>query len=136
MRIKEQSVDKRITKELNNLGCWWHKNQGNLYQKSGRPDFEACINGRTYGIEAKAGNGHPLKMNQLFEGYRLYRSGGVFIVAFNDYESLFKIKPQRFTFNLDESKITSLSNQDYQKLESLYVTINHARQSVRFQKDI
>lgn len=133
--MREIKVDKKITNDLNSLDhCWWFKNQGNVYTQSGRPDYTALWHGHHYEIEAKAGNGHPLGMAQLFKGYQIVDAGGVFIVAFPDYTSIKDVSIQKLDVQLHANKANQLSVAEYDWLNRLRMQINRQKKTVAFKR--
>lgn len=134
--MRETVVDKLIITDLKAMEeqgiCTWHKNEGNLYQTSGRADFTACVKGRYVDIEAKAGNGHLLRLNQLFEGYKTCKAGGYFVVAFPDYTSLMELPIEYIDWNLDVKKANELRDKDLENAIALQSKINKEKRSVRY----
>lgn len=136
--MRETVVDKLIIKDLKMMEeegkCSWHKNEGNMYQTSGRADFTACINGQYIDIEAKAGNGHLLKLNQLFEGYKTCKAGGFFIVAFPDYTHVYDLPVEYINWNLTAKKANELRDEELKKMSDLRNKINREKRSVLYRK--
>lgn len=133
--MKEIKVDNIIKRDLESYGTgmYWRKKQANTYQKNGTADYYGSYRGKYFSIEAKAGNGHPLSMAQMFDGYLVVKAGGVFIVAFPDYTTFTKIK--RCKINLDfgnTNRCNELSIEDYGKLENLCRKLNSDRKTVMF----
>lgn len=133
--MRESKVDKQIEQDLKSLpNTWYKKIHANVYQQAGVPDFLGCYRGRFFAIEAKAGNGHKLGMMQLFNGYQIAKSGGIFIVAYPDYESLATVHLQHFNFELCGEQPNQLSKDEYATLETLYRRINQDKITVAFAK--
>lgn len=136
--MRETVVDKLIIQDLKNMEivgqCNWHKNEGNIYQTNGRADFTACIEGKYYDIEAKAGNGHLLKLNQLFEGYKTCKAGGCFVVAFPDYIHLFDLPVEYINFDLSVKKANELRDEELKIMSDLRSKINHEKKSVLYKR--
>ncbi len=57
MATPESKVKDRIKGIFKAHGVYWLMPMGTGYGKSGVPDFIACINGKFFGVEAKAGKG-------------------------------------------------------------------------------
>lgn len=74
--MREISVDNLIKRDLDGFGAdvYWRKKHANKYQKNGTADYYGAYKGKYISIEAKAGNGHPLSMAQLFDGYQVVRA--------------------------------------------------------------
>lgn len=53
----------------------------NAYTKVGVPDILACVNGHFVGIEVKAPNGKPSKL-QLYNIEEIKKSGGIAMVLY------------------------------------------------------
>ena len=133
--MRESKVDKQIEQDLKSLpNTWYKKIHAIVYQQTGVPDFLGCYQGRFFAIEAKAGNGHRLGMMQLFNGYQIVTSGGLFVVAFPGYGSLATTHRQRFNFELHGDQPNRLSKDEYALLEALYKQINRDRVTVTFEK--
>lgn len=132
--MRESVVDKIIKKDLASYGeeCYFKKAQGNVYQQAGTPDYYGSMKGKYFAIEAKAGNGHPLGMAQLFNGYKIVRSGGVFVVAFPDYTTFVDIPRHHFGLELHGDKANQLSDEEYDQLEKIYHQVNAEKKSIMF----
>lgn len=132
--MRENVIDKIIEKELNyykKLGiCWYTKKHANRYQQSGVPDFLGCYKGVFFAIEAKAGNGHNVSMAQLFNGYKIAQSGGIFIIAFSDYKSIPETPVKKANLKLQADKANKLSDKEYDELENIFNEINHEKKSI------
>ena len=134
--MTEQDVENLVLKDLSERCCWYNKSQGNIYQKSGVPDYLVCLEGEFIGIETKAHNGHQLTIAQLFNGYKIVsHAEGKFIVAFGAYSKLEYLPKE--TFNLsDDAKnaqeAIELSEADYLKLETIWSKVNKTKKSVLF----
>lgn len=138
--MRETKVDKLIINDLKTLEdqgiCSWHKNEGNMYQTSGRADFTACVDGRYVDIEAKAGNGHPLKLNQLFEGYKTCKTGGIFIVAFPDYTKMEDLPIEYINWNLSVKKANELRDDELEMVATFRNKINQEKRSVLYVRHV
>lgn len=133
--MREISVDNLIKRDLDSFGAnvYWRKKHANKYQKNGTADYYGTYKGKYISIEAKAGNGHPLSMAQLFDGYQVVRAGGAFVVAFPDYTSFLKAERHKMTFDFSYAqKANELLTEDYSKLESLCKTINKNKKTMMF----
>jgi hypothetical protein len=70
----ETALKNQINNYLKSLGrdIWFFKVHGSSAQKAGVPDTVGCINGRFFGMEAKAGNNQPsLKQDREINLIRL-----------------------------------------------------------------
>jgi Holliday junction resolvase len=78
----EKHIENQIKRYLDQLGVWYMKIHGSMYQKSGVPDLIACINGTFVGIEVKRPGGivSPL---QKFNIDEIHRNGGIAFVAYS-----------------------------------------------------
>lgn len=131
--MRESKVDKLIETDLQNLpDVWYKKIHANVYQQTGVPDFLGSFQGRFFAIEAKAGNGHTLGVMQLFNGYKIAQSGGIFVVAYPDYTSLMDLEFQEFDFELHGEQPNKLSREEYALLEKVYRQINADKKTVAF----
>lgn len=134
--MRETVVDRLIISDLKDLEsqgkCSWHKNEGNMYQTSGRADFTACVEGHYVDIEAKAGNGHPVKLNQLFEGYKTCKANGIFIVAFPDYTKMEELPIEELNWNLSVNKANELRDEELEMVAAFRNKINREKRSVMY----
>lgn len=136
--MKESKVDRSVREDIEANEGWLIKDQANIYQRKGIPDLIICtpaLKGRLLGIETKAGNGHPLTMAQMFEGYKITIAGGMYIVAYSDYKSFTELTPNKITLSTSAKKAKSalgLSKSDYEKLESIWKKINTEKKTVAF----
>jgi Holliday junction resolvase len=78
----EKHIENQIKRYLDNLGVWYMKVHGSMYQKSGVPDIIACINGTFIGIEVKRPGGVVSSLQQ-YNIDEIHRSGGVAFVAYS-----------------------------------------------------
>lgn len=133
--MKEIKVDNIIRRDLESYGVdmYWRKKHANTYQKNGTADYYGTYRGKYFSIEAKAGNGHPLSMAQIFDGYAVVRAGGVFVVAFPDYTTFTKLKRRKMNFDFGGVvKCNELPVEDYEKLEKLCRELNRKKETVMF----
>lgn len=132
----EKSVEKIVVKQLNQDGYYYNNEQGNIYTKNGVPDLTCCVQGRYIGIETKAGNGHKLTVAQLFEGYKIVRCGGVYIVAYKDFNSFDEYlndEGEKYTLSSAAKTVSGaneLSLDDYALLEEMWLKINKEKKTV------
>ena len=83
----EKNFENKIKKFLEENGCWYVKFFANAYTKVGVPDILACVNGHFVGIEVKAPNGKPSKL-QLYNIDQIKKSGGIAMVLYpKDFDS-------------------------------------------------
>lgn len=132
---KESYVEKVVQENILAKNGYISKKQGNLFQKSGEADFFACVNGQAISIETKARNGHAITMAQLYEGYKFTVSGGLFIIAYEDYVDYTELPS--YTFGLSKEAVlsrnaTDLSLKDYSILEKIYNAVNKEKISKIF----
>lgn len=59
---------------------YWFMPVANLFTRAGVPDLVACLNGQFIGIECKAGNNTPTKLQEL-NLERIQTAGGIAIVV-------------------------------------------------------
>lgn len=82
----EKTFENRIKKYLDSLNIYYVKYFANGYTKSGVPDILASVNGVFVGIEVKAENGKPSKL-QLHHRDRIRKAGGISVVVYpKDFE--------------------------------------------------
>lgn len=129
--MKESKVEKLVTDWFNaqKPHIWYMKTQGNLYSKDGAPDYTGTYYGRGFGVETKAGNGHPLSMVQLHEGLKLAHAGAIFVVAFADFKGLDDALRNAEHIDIPERILTAkslvmLSSDDYALLKTLHKSLN------------
>lgn len=134
-KMIEKNVETIVRQQLDLLDAWYYKTQGNLYSKIGVPDFSAIINSKGYGIETKCGNGHKVNIAQLFQGYKIVQAGGVYVLAYEDFVD-FESCQKEFFFLSNNAKhaknAVELTDEDYNKLEYLYITLNKNKTSTIF----
>lgn len=132
--MREQKVDSMIVKDLDGYqNLYWRKKQANMYQPNGTADYYGCYRGKYFSIEAKAGNGHPLSPAQLFDGYLVVHSGGIFIVAFPDYTTFVDIPREKMKFEFGNAKkANQLTKEQYAELEVMFKRINQEKRSIMF----
>lgn len=78
----EKHIENQIKRYLDNLGVWYMKVHGSMYQKAGVPDILCCIKGTFVAIEVKRPNGiiSPLQQFNIDE---IHKNGGVAFVAYS-----------------------------------------------------
>jgi len=76
----EGKIKTKIKKVLDKLGAYYTMPATGGYGSSGVPDFVGCIEGRFFGIEAKAGNNQPTAL-QLSHLKRIAEAGGMALVV-------------------------------------------------------
>lgn len=90
MRYKPEAyVKQRIRELFDKYGVWYFMPRGTAFGRSGIPDFIACVNGRFFGIEAKANiNCRPTAM-QLKHMRDINERGGIaFVVHIGNLDEL------------------------------------------------
>ena len=75
----ESKVKAKIHKRLKEAGAYAVNYIGGAYANNGTPDILACLRGKFFGIEAKAGRGKPTAL-QLINLRRIHEAGGVALV--------------------------------------------------------
>lgn len=88
--MSEKAFENKVKAFLKQNNCWNLKTWSNGVQRSGVPDILACCNGYFLGIELKASNGKPSKL-QLWNVKKIRESGGFAIVLYPNQYALFKI---------------------------------------------
>jgi Holliday junction resolvase len=78
----EKHIENQIKRYLDQLGVWYLKVHGSMYQKSGVPDILCCLDGRFVGIEVKRPGGIVSSLQQ-FNIDEIHTSGGVAFVAYS-----------------------------------------------------
>ena len=88
---QEKIFENKIKKFLESKGCYFVKQFGCAFTKSGVPDLLCCVNGKFVAIEVKAENGKVSDL-QTYNIERIKEAGGVAVVAkpsdFNDLKKL------------------------------------------------
>ncbi|KIR03441.1 hypothetical protein P261_02256 [Lachnospiraceae bacterium TWA4] len=86
----EKNFENKVKKYLKDQGCWFIKYWGGgEFTKAGVPDVLACVNGHFLGIEVKASNGKPSKL-QIYNLRKIHEAGGYAILLYPEHEILFK----------------------------------------------
>lgn len=99
----EKTFETKIKRFLDSQGAWYVKFFANRMTKEGIPDILACVNGYFVGIEVKACNGKPSKL-QKHHCNKIRNAGGfAFIVYPSGWDDFKKfIEELRFeNFNRD-----------------------------------
>jgi RecB family endonuclease NucS len=78
----EKHIENQIKRYLDQLGVWYMKVHGSMYQKAGVPDILVCLDGRFVGIEVKRPGGVVSSL-QKFNIDDIHRSGGAAFVAYS-----------------------------------------------------
>lgn len=90
MMAQEKNFENRIKQFLRERNCWYVKYWGGgEYTKAGVPDILACVNGRFVGIEVKAENGKPSKL-QVRNLKKINEAGGFGILLYPHQFDIFK----------------------------------------------
>lgn len=76
---KESWVKEQVKKLLKEFNVYYFMPMGQMYGRSGIPDFVCCYNGLFMGIECKAGNGSPSAL-QALELSRIHKANGITLV--------------------------------------------------------
>lgn len=71
----EKNFENRVKQFLKEQNCWVLKTWGGGLQRSGIPDLLISCNGRFVGVEVKATNGEPSKL-QIWNLLKIDDSGG------------------------------------------------------------
>lgn len=79
----ESKVKAKIKKILTGMGAYYAMPMGTGFGNSGVPDFLVCLNGKFFGIEAKANGGKPTAL-QLKNMNEIRGAGGVAWVVDED----------------------------------------------------
>lgn len=84
---KEKNFEEKVKEFLKEQGCWYVKYWGGgQFTKAGVPDLLVCCNGYFIGIELKAENGRPSKL-QLHTLQKIIMSNGFAILLYpKDFE--------------------------------------------------
>ena len=101
----EKTFENKIKKFLESEGVYFVKFFANGYTKSGVPDILACVNGYFVGIEVKAQNGKPSKL-QLYNVDKIRESGGFAMIlypsAFHKFKDFVKcLKEECYTHDVE-----------------------------------
>ena len=72
----EKKVKKKVTKQLDELGCYWFYPATGGYGRSGVPDIVGCYKGRFFGFECKAGGNAPTPLQEK-NLYHILVNGGI-----------------------------------------------------------
>lgn len=93
----EKQFENKVKAFLTEQGCWYVKywsgnaQNGKKFTKDGIPDLLVCCNGYFIGIEVKAPNGKPTKL-QLWNIEQIKKAGGYALVLypqqFEDFKRL------------------------------------------------
>lgn len=84
--MKENQIISLINRQLQSKGRYVVNVHGSIFSRNGTPDFITLDkDGQLVGIEAKVPGKQPV-VNQWRHGIRLLKSGGRFIVAYDDFD--------------------------------------------------
>lgn len=86
---QEKNFENKVKGFLKDQGCWNLKTWSNGVQRAGVPDLLVCCNGRFVGVELKASNGKPSKL-QLWNLKKIEESGGYGILLYPDQYDIFR----------------------------------------------
>lgn len=87
----EKIFETKVKRFLKEKGCWVLKTWSNGIQRSGIPDLLICCNGYFLGVELKAENGEPSKL-QLWNIEEIKKAGGLSMVLYpKDFERFQKL---------------------------------------------
>lgn len=87
--MTEKQFENKVKQFLKEKGCWILKTWSNGVQRDGVPDLLICCNGLFIGVELKAKNGKPSKL-QLWNVNGIRDAGGIAIVLYPDQFDQFK----------------------------------------------
>lgn len=87
--MTEKQFEQRVKAFLKNMDCWTLKTWSNGVQREGVPDLLVCCSGHFIGVELKAENGHPSRL-QLWNIKQIRDAGGIGIVLYPDKFEAFK----------------------------------------------
>lgn len=86
----EKSFEKEVKSFLKEYDCWLIKYWGGgEFTKSGVPDLLVCCNGYFLGVELKAANGKPSKLQQ-WNIQQIREAGGIGIILYPSKFYMFK----------------------------------------------
>lgn len=85
----EKNFENKVKGFLKDQKCWFLKTWSNGVQRSGVPDLLVCCNGYFIGVELKASNGKPSKL-QLYNLQKIEESGGYAWLLYPDDFDMFK----------------------------------------------
>ena len=87
--MREKDFENKVKAFLKDRGCWVLKTWSNGVQRQGIPDLLVCCGGYFVGVELKAENGIPTKL-QMWNIEEIRRAGGIAIVLYPDQFEQFK----------------------------------------------
>lgn len=88
---QEKTFENKVKKFLESQEAWFIKYwAGSQFTKSGVPDILACVNGYFVGVEVKAQNGKPSKL-QLHNIKKIRKAGGFAMVLYPSAFDRFKL---------------------------------------------
>ena len=77
---QEKNFENRIKTWLDEKGCYFVKQFGCAFTKSGVPDLLCCVNGKFVAIEVKAENGKTSDL-QDYNIAKIKKAGGIALVV-------------------------------------------------------
>ena len=87
--MREKEFEKKVKQFLKEQHCWVLKTWSNGVQREGVPDLLVCCDGFFIGIELKAEEGEPSKL-QLWNIDKIRESEGIAIVLYPEKFDQFK----------------------------------------------
>lgn len=78
---QEKQFENKVKSYLKEQGCWVLKTWSNGIQREGIPDLLVCCNGYFLGIELKAKDGKPSKL-QEWNIDQINKAGGIGIILY------------------------------------------------------
>lgn len=81
--MTEKQFETKVKAYLTKQNCWFLKTWSNGVQRVGVPDLLVCCNGHFLGIELKASNGKPSKL-QLYNIEQIRKAGGMAFLLYPD----------------------------------------------------
>lgn len=89
--MTEKQFENKVKSFLDEQGCWYLKTWSNGIQREGIPDLLICCNGYFLGVELKAANGKPSKL-QEWNIDKIRESNGLAIILypkqFDDFKDM------------------------------------------------
>lgn len=83
---EEKNFENKVKRFLSAEGCYFVKQFGCAFTKSGVPDLLICVNGKFVAVELKATKGKP-SMLQLINLEQIKKSGGISMILYpNDFD--------------------------------------------------
>ena len=79
--MKEKNFERRVKEWIRDSGGWCCKYHGDAFSTAGVPDILACMDGKFAGIEVKADDGEPSKL-QIWTVKQIRKAGGAAVVLY------------------------------------------------------